>query len=110
MLTERTDQYSTGPIAADEQKVPYTSSSEREPLRADSGHQNFPNSNPGQVHQTYALQTGHDPRLSTNYPAPVNNDMGRLEALVAVATSENRAGRTLKKCCATPSSTAILRR
>ena len=42
-------------------------------------------------HQTYALQAGHDPRFAANYPQPGNNDMGRLEALVAVATSENRA-------------------
>lgn len=46
---------------------------------------------PGQPPQTYALQAGHDPRFGTNYSQPTNNDMGRLEALVAVATSENRA-------------------
>ena len=47
--------------------------------------------NPGQPPQTYALQAGHDPRLAANYTQPPSNDMGRLEALVAVATSENRA-------------------
>ena len=41
--------------------------------------------------QTYALQTGHDPRFAANFTQPANNDMHRLEALVAVATSENRA-------------------
>jgi len=44
-----------------------------------------------QPQQTYALQTGHDPRFATNYSQQPNNDMHRLEALVAVATSENRA-------------------
>lgn len=47
----------------------------------------------------YALQAGHDPRFSqanTGGPqiAPPSHsagDMGRLEALVAVATSEDRA-------------------
>lgn len=47
--------------------------------------------NPGQPPQTYALQAGHDPRLAANFAQQPNNDMGRLEALVAVATSENRA-------------------
>ncbi|KAI7121806.1 hypothetical protein KC324_g18254 [Hortaea werneckii] len=58
-------------------------------------------------HHTYALQAGHDPS-SRFYPPSANpeyqhrnpqqqdrtpaNDMGRLEALVAVATSEGRAG------------------
>lgn len=42
--------------------------------------------------QTYALQAGHDPRYVTPYATqPRSNDMGRLEALVAVATSETRA-------------------
>jgi len=45
---------------------------------------------------TYALQAGHDPRFASGYMQAPNhpeqrNDMGRLEALVAVATSENRA-------------------
>lgn len=65
---------------------------------------------PPPSHHTYALQTGHDPSARF-YPPPANpeyqhqhpkpqhqqdrnpgNDMGRLEALVAVATSEGRAG------------------
>lgn len=41
--------------------------------------------------QMYALQAGHDPRFAAEYSQPASNDMGRLEALVAVATSENRA-------------------
>ena len=45
----------------------------------------------GQTPQTYALQAGHDPRFAATYSQHLNNDMGRLEALVAVATSENRA-------------------
>jgi hypothetical protein len=70
-----------------------------EPIRTDSGFQSFASA-PGQVqaaHQhTYALQAGHDPRFAVGYMQAPNhpearNDMGRLEALVAVATSENRA-------------------
>ncbi|KYG43430.1 hypothetical protein M433DRAFT_71676 [Acidomyces richmondensis BFW] len=43
--------------------------------------------------QAYALQTGHDPHYHPKSypPQPQGHDMGRLEALVAVATSENRA-------------------
>jgi hypothetical protein len=70
-----------------------------EPIRTDSGFQSFA---PTQGHvqaaqqHTYALQAGHDPRFAAGYiQAPTHpearNDMGRLEALVAVATSENRA-------------------
>lgn len=70
-----------------------------EPTRADSGFQSFA---PEQGHvqaaqqHTYALQAGHDPRFAAGYIQAPNhpetrNDMGRLEALVAVATSENRA-------------------
>ncbi|GAB7360370.1 hypothetical protein MBLNU230_g8328t1 [Neophaeotheca triangularis] len=59
-----------------------------------------------QPQQTYALQAGHDPRFANGYAqAPEryqhqhahhhdsqeSHDMGRLEALVAVATSEGRA-------------------
>jgi hypothetical protein len=69
-----------------------------EPIRADSGFQSFA---PVPVHMqaaqqhTYALQAGHDPRFASGYMQAPNhpeqrNDMGRLEALVAVATSENR--------------------
>lgn len=69
-----------------------------EPIRTDSGFQAFAPA-PGTVQaaqqHTYALQSGHDPRFSSGYmQAPkteTRNDMGRLEALVAVATSENRA-------------------
>jgi hypothetical protein len=70
-----------------------------EPIRTDSGFQSFaPATGHVQAAQqhTYALQAGHDPRFSAGYiQAPhhpeTRNDMGRLEALVAVATSENRA-------------------
>ncbi|KAK3669392.1 Up in starvation [Recurvomyces mirabilis] len=46
---------------------------------------------PPQPPHTYALQAGHDPRYVANYGQAQNNDMGRLEALVAVATSEGAA-------------------
>lgn len=66
--------------------------------RTDSGIQSFAPA-PGHLQaaqqHTYALQSGHDPRFAAGYmqaPSPeTRNDMGRLEALVAVATSENRA-------------------
>ncbi|KAI7605198.1 hypothetical protein KC319_g16834, partial [Hortaea werneckii] len=75
--------------------------------------QQQPQHPPPPPHHTYALQTGHDPSARF-YPPPTNHeyqhhhqqqqqqqqhqdrhpatDMGRLEALVAVATSEGRAG------------------
>ena len=69
-----------------------------DPIRTDSGFQSFaPTAGHVQAAQqhTYALQAGHDPRFAAGYiqaPNPeARNDMGRLEALVAVATSENRA-------------------
>lgn len=44
---------------------------------------------------TYVMQSGHDPQQMQHAyvqaPPRASNDMGRLEALVAVATSENRA-------------------
>ena len=84
------DSYSHGAVMSEEQKVYYTNGHKPEPLRADSGYQSFI-ANHGQPRQTYALQSGHDPRFTANYTQSPNNDMGRLEALVAVATSENRA-------------------
>lgn len=76
----------------DEQKVYYANQSQKpEPIRADSGFQSFAQGQPQQPPQTYALQAGHDPHFAANYAQQSNNDMGRLEALVAVATSENRA-------------------
>jgi C2H2 transcription facotor len=82
-----------------QQKVHYSVShalnNKPEPVRADSGFQTFaPPLQPSvAMQQTYALQAGHDPRYpsTTGYPTQQNNDMGRLEALVAVATSEGRA-------------------
>ena len=44
---------------------------------------------PVQPPQTYALQSGHDPQFAqSSYNQAPNNDMAKLEALVAVATSE----------------------
>ncbi|KAK3724470.1 Up in starvation [Vermiconidia calcicola] len=80
--------YPHGAVMSDEQKVYIASQQQHEPVRTDSGYQNYAQ---GQPRQTYALQTGHDPRFPGGYPQQQNNDMGRLEALVAVATSENRA-------------------
>jgi len=75
----------------EEQKV-HRSEHEPKPFRADSAFQQTYAAAPQPV-QAYALQTGHDPRYppKTYPPQPQNHDMGRLEALVAVATSENRA-------------------
>jgi hypothetical protein len=82
------DAYPHGAVMAEEQKVYYAQQAKPEPARADSGFQSYV---PDPPSQTYALQTGHEPRFATNYNQQPNNDMGRLEALVAVATSENRA-------------------
>lgn len=81
--------YPHGQVMTEEQKVSYSRQAKKpsEPVRADSGFQSYQ-----PPHQTYALQAGHDPRYPPTYSQqPPNNDMGRLEALVAVATSENRA-------------------
>lgn len=72
----------------EEQKVPHKAILAVKPSQAD---QNFQTYLQNQPQQTYALQAGHDPRFAVNYTQPPNNDMHRLEALVAVATSENRA-------------------
>ncbi|KAK4545083.1 hypothetical protein LTR36_003634 [Oleoguttula mirabilis] len=78
--------YPSGGVMTQEQKVPHAHNPE--PVRADSALQSY--HQPPSQH-TYALQAGHDPRYPPNYQHSANNDMGRLEALVAVATSENRA-------------------
>ena len=80
--------YPQGTVVTDDQKVYYGTQQKPVPLRADSGYQTFLH---GQPAQTYTLQSGHDPRFATTYSQSSSNDMGRLEALVAVATSENRA-------------------
>jgi hypothetical protein len=96
-------------MAPQEQKVYYASlptasltppqqqtQSKPEPQRTDSGFQSYiptPQHMQAARQHTYALQAGHDPRSVSGYmqaPNQHNNDMGRLEALVAVATSENR--------------------
>lgn len=83
---------------APQQRISLPRQDKPEPIRTDSGFQSFaPTSGNIQAAQqhTYALQSGHDPRFAAGYmqaPSPeTRNDMGRLEALVAVATSENRA-------------------
>ncbi|KAF2772554.1 hypothetical protein EJ03DRAFT_266546 [Teratosphaeria nubilosa] len=61
---------------------------EQRPMRADSGIHTFRVDPAPAQQQTYALQAGQ------GYPhaqSAAGNDMGRLEALVAVATSEGRA-------------------
>ena len=78
--------YPPGGAVAEEQKV--HQSHKPEPVRADSGFQSYAQPPPP---QTYALQAGHDPRYPPNQQQQHGNDMGRLEALVAVATSEGRA-------------------
>ena len=95
------------PMAVQEQKVYYAShptvppqqppQSKPEATRTDSGFQSYapaPQYVQAAQQHTYALQAGHDPRFAAGYMQAPNqhaNDMGRLEALVAVATSENRA-------------------
>ncbi|KAK4498034.1 hypothetical protein PRZ48_010690 [Zasmidium cellare] len=76
-------------MTTDEQKVYHQSADHG---RADSGYQTYMQAQ-NQPPQTYALQSGHDPRFAqANYSQAPHNDMAKLEALVAVATSEgNRA-------------------
>ena len=83
--------YPQGAVMTEEQKVYLTQQEKPEPARADSGFQSFVQGQAQQPPQTYALQAGHDPHFAANYTQQASNDMGRLEALVAVATSENRA-------------------
>lgn len=85
-------------IADDQQhKVHFTPpvpAAKPEPSRADSAVVQSYVLAPGPPPQTYVLQAGQDPRFAAGCmqaPDRPNNDMGRLEALVAVATSENRA-------------------
>ncbi|CAD0107721.1 unnamed protein product [Aureobasidium uvarum] len=67
-----------------------------EPTRADSGFHSYVHM-AGQAPTVYMMQAGHNMQVQSPEwrPAPINQranpDMGRLEALVAVATSENRA-------------------
>lgn len=64
-----------------------------EPTRADSGFHSYAHMS-GHGQPTYVMQTGHDMQMHSGYPQTIsrpNADMNRLEALVAVATSENRA-------------------
>ena len=80
--------YPGGAVLTEEQKVRLDNGPGDPQPNADLHLQSYLQSQP---QQTYALQTGHDPRFATNYAQQPNNDMHRLEALVAVATSENRA-------------------
>lgn len=77
-------------MTTDEQKIYHQSADHG---RTDSGYQTYMQAQGQQLPQTYALQSGHDPRFAqSNYSQAPNNDMAKLEALVAVATSEgNRA-------------------
>lgn len=64
------------------------------PMRADSGSHLY--AIPGQAQPTYMLHAGHEPHTHPIYP-PVtrpSNDMNRLDALAAVATSETAQPRS----------------
>ena len=82
-------------LTEEQQKVqPQHQANKPGPLRADSAFQSFAQPPLQQQQHTYALQAGHDPRYPPHQQyqqSAGNNDMGRLEALVAVATSETRA-------------------
>lgn len=72
-------------ITSDEQKMYYPPGHQG---RTDSGYQTYMQQ--AQPAPPYPLQAGHDPRFAqTNYGQAPNNDMAKLEALVAVATSES---------------------
>ncbi|CAK4024399.1 Biofilm and cell wall regulator 1 [Lecanosticta acicola] len=82
-------EFPPGTAITDDQKVlNYTPGHQG---RTDSGYQQFsqPQQQAAPPPQTYALQSGHDPQFAqAPYSKPPNNDMAKLEALVAVATSE----------------------
>lgn len=92
VIVNPNEPFAPGSVIADnQQKVYYTNHSKPETVRTDSGFQSYVPAQSQPPH-TYTLQAGHDPRFN-GYPpsSQSSNDMGRLEALVAVATSENRA-------------------
>lgn len=67
--------------------------SKPEPVRADSGYNAYAPAF-GQMPPAYLMQSGHDIQAHQGYSQTSShpgNDMGRLEALVAVATRETRA-------------------
>ncbi|USW55855.1 Putative Zinc finger C2H2-type [Septoria linicola] len=80
----------------DQQKVYYAPTAhtqhKSDRVRTDSGYQTYqPHEQQQQQQppQTYALQSGHDPRYAQqNYAPQHHHDMSKLDALVAVATSE----------------------
>ena len=74
---------------ADQQHKVHHSNNHAEPMRAGPG-MPYPHAPPTMSQHTYALQAGHDSRYG-QYHQTQNHDMGRLEALVAVATSEGAA-------------------
>ena len=65
-----------------------------EPTRVDSGSHVYATT-PGTANATYVLQAGREQQLYPMYPPPARpeHDMNRLEALVAVATSEKAQSR-----------------
>jgi hypothetical protein len=68
-----------GAVAVDDNKV----------ARADSGYHSYNPPAPRQPPQTYALQQRQEPKYPPpNFPQQPSNGMAKLEALVAVATSE----------------------
>lgn len=71
---------------AEEHKAYYTPQHQG---RTDSGYQTYMQVNPQPPRQAYILQSGNEPRMpQAQYDQSGNNDMTKLEALVAVATSE----------------------
>lgn len=71
----------------------YQQQNKPEPVRADSGFHSYTPAY-GQMAPEYAMHSGHDVQMHHGYSPAASRpsyDMGRLEALVAVATSENRA-------------------
>ncbi|PSK46491.1 hypothetical protein B9Z65_5459 [Elsinoe australis] len=78
-------------MTEEQQRAMEAERSKPEPIRADSGshvYAHYPSNSQG---ASYVLHSGHDPRVPPPYAPQARpaNDMGRLEALVAVATSEN---------------------
>lgn len=78
--------YGPGAAITEEQKLYYTPQHQG---RTDSGYQSYMQVNPQTPQQTYTLQPESESRFAqAHFNQSPNNDMAKLEALVAVATSE----------------------
>ena len=79
-------QHQAGMVAEDQHQKVHFTSTKPEPARTDSGYQPYGQPPPPHhQHQTYALQSGQDPRFPPRVQQQASSDMSGLEALVAAA-------------------------